>query len=218
MRYLDREDAGRQLAELLAKYRPAQPVVLGLLRGGIVVALEVANALQAPLDLLVVRKVGVPGHPEFAMGATAPGVTWLDEELIGRLHLPRYVIEGRIAEEARVVSERDALFRRGRPPLPLQGKTVILVDDGLATGATAVAGLRVVRKQHPARLIFAAPLGSPEGIERVRPEADEVVCPAWPPGFHAVSQGYRVFTQVSDAEVRHCLAAAADGSREGISA
>lgn len=205
MRYRDRAEAGRQLASLLEKYRADDPLVLGLLRGGIVVAAEVAAALRAPLDALVVRKVGVPGHPELAMGAVAAGTTWLNEPLIAELGIPRRAVGQAVAAETKEVERREALYRRAPSAASVEGRTVILVDDGLATGATAIAGLRVLRRRGVKRLIFAAPVCSLEGGARIEREADEVVCAARPPDFVAVGQAYLSFPQVGDDAVRQYL-------------
>ncbi len=214
MRYLDRADAGRELAARLKQYRADDPLVLGLLRGGIVPAAEVAAALGAPLDGLVVRKVGVPGHAELAMGAVAAGTIWLNEPLIAQLGIPRRVVDQAVAAEVKEVERREAVFRRGRPAPSVEGRTVILVDDGLATGATAIAGLRVLRRRGARRLIFAAPVCSPEGHERIEREADDVVCAASPPDFTAVGQAYVSFPQVGDDAVREYLDAAPAGQAQ----
>ncbi|MGQ0702964.1 MAG: phosphoribosyltransferase [Gemmatimonadales bacterium] len=209
MIFRDRADAGRHLATLLEKYRPEQPIVLGLVRGGIAVAAEIAQALGAPLDVLVVRKVGVPGHPELAMGAVASGITWLNEPLIAELGIPRRAVQDTVADESREVARREAAYREGRSAPTISGRTVIVVDDGLATGATAVAGIRVLRQGGARRIVFAAPVCSHEGGRRVEREADELVCASRPPDFYAVSQAYEVFSQLTDDEVRQYLQAAA---------
>jgi predicted phosphoribosyltransferase len=208
MRYLDRADAGRQLARLLEKHRADHPLVLGLVRGGLPVAAEVAAALDAPLDALVVRKVGVPGHSELAMGAVAAGTVWLNEPVIAELGIPRPAVDRVVAQETNEVERREALYRPGRPPVAVGGRTVILVDDGLATGASAIAGARLLRHLGARRVIFSAPVCSEEGAARVQRESDEVVCAASPPDFFAVSQAYESFPQVTDDEVRQYLDAA----------
>lgn len=212
MYFTDRLDAGRKLALLLEPYRREEPIVLGLVRGGIPVAAEVAAALGAPLDALIVRKVGVPGHSELAMGAVAEGVTWLNEPLIAQLGIPRREVDRIVAAEAQEVRRREALYRPGAPPLPVKGRTAIVVDDGLATGATACAGVQALRHLGAARIVFAAPVCSGSGAAQVAREADAVVCAIRPPDFHAVSQAYRSFEQVSDDEVRHALDAASTTS------
>jgi putative phosphoribosyl transferase len=208
MRYLDRADAGRQLARLLEKHRADHPLVLGLVRGGLPVAAEVAAALDAPLDALVVRKVGVPGHSELAMGAVAAGTVWLNEPVIAELGIPRPAVNRVVAQETREVERREALYRPGRPPVAVGGRTVILVDDGLATGASAIAGARLLRHLGARRVIFSAPVCSEEGAARVQRESDGVVCAARPPDFFAVSQAYESFPQVTDDEARQYLDAA----------
>jgi putative phosphoribosyl transferase len=208
MIFLDRTEAGSRLATLLEEYRAEEPVVLGLVRGGMAVAAEVARSLNAPLDVLVVRKVGVPGHEELAMGAVARGTAWLNEPLIAELGIPRAAVERRMAAENAEVERREALYREGCPGVPVRGRTVIVVDDGLATGATAVAGVRVLRQLGARRIVVAAPVCSVEGRARVAREADDVVCFTAPVDFGAVSQAYRSFPQLDDDAVRRYLEAA----------
>jgi putative phosphoribosyl transferase len=216
MIYRDRADAGRHLASLLERYRSEEPLILGLVRGGMAVAAEVARVLGAPLDVLVVRKVGVPGHEELAMGAVAKGTAWLNEPLIAELGIPRSVVERRIALETAEVDRREQLYREGRPPTVVRDRTVIVVDDGLATGATALAGIRVLRQLGARRVVFAAPVCSLEGRTRVAAEADDVVCFSTPAGFYAVSQAYESFPQLDDQAVHdHLEAAAATDSLRG---
>jgi putative phosphoribosyl transferase len=205
MVFEDRHDAGRRLAWLLEKYRQDQPVVLGLPRGGVVVAYEVARALGAPLDVLIVRKIGVPGAEEFAMGATAAGSTVVDTDLVRRLGLPPAVVDAVVRRETAEVHRREALYRGAREPLEVQGRMVLVVDDGLATGATAQAAVRALRAHAPRRIIFAAPVCSQEGAAALRAVADEVECLECPADMWAVGFWYRDFAATTDAEVIQCL-------------
>jgi putative phosphoribosyl transferase len=199
--YRDRAHAGDILAEALTAYRDQQHVtVLGLVRGGVPVAARVAEALRVPLDVLVVRKLGVPWAPEVAFGALgAGGVLVLNEDVAARLD-ERDIAEVIAAEQAEL-QRREDRYRAGRAPLALAGRTAILVDDGLATGATAAAAVAVVRGLGAARVVLAVPVGAPEAVERLAEVADEVVCPLVPPNFGAVSRFYRHFGQVSTPEV-----------------
>jgi putative phosphoribosyl transferase len=208
MTFRDRIEAGRHLASLLESYRHQSPVVLGLVRGGMAVAAQVAEALAAPLDVLIVRKVGVPGHDELAMGAVARGTAWLNQPLIADLGIPREVVERRIEEAMAEVGRRETIYREGQTAVPVRGRTAILVDDGLATGATALAGVRVLRQLGAGRVVFAAPVCSIEGRARVAEEADDVVCFSTPADFQAVSQAYLSFPQLDDQAVRRFLEAA----------
>jgi predicted phosphoribosyltransferase len=205
MLFVDRRDAGRQLARKLEKYRMDHPVVLGLARGGVPVAAEIAKSLGAPLDVLVVRKVGAPFQPELALGAVAGGTVWLNDQLIDLLGVPREALERIVALESAEVARRETLYRLGRPRMPVEGRTVIVVDDGLATGATASAALRALRQRSPKRIVFAVPVCSVEGAAQLKGEANDVVCHWRPEEFHAVSQAYGSFAQVSDEEVRQSL-------------
>jgi len=164
-----------------------------------------------------VRKIGLPGFPEVAAGAVGDGATWLNEALIADLNISRDTLQRLTDIETKEVARREVAFREGRPAVPLAGRTVILVDDGLATGATAITGLRILRQQHPARLVFAVPVCSVEGAERVAQEADEVICAERPHGFFAISGAYDSFPQLCDDEVKACLAAAGkDRSRRVV--
>ena len=210
-RLRDRMDAGRQLAAHLGAYahRP-DTLVLGLPRGGISVAFEVAQALNAPLDIFLVRKLGLPGQEELAMGAIASGgVTVLNSEVVDRLGVPTRVIDAVAAQEQRELERREHLYRGNRPPLHVRGKTVILVDDGLATGATMRAAVSALREQQPAQLVVAVPIAAPETCDAFRDEVDEIVCAITPEPFYAVGLWYEDFTQTSDDEVRDLLARAA---------
>jgi erythromycin esterase-like protein/predicted phosphoribosyltransferase len=205
--FRDRREAGRLLAAKLAAYanRP-DVIVLALPRGGVPVAYEVARALAAPLEVFVVRKLGVPGHEEFAMGAVATGgVRVLNEQLVVRLGIPDHLIEAVTARELRELARRERLYRGNRPPPEVRGRTVILVDDGLATGATMRAAIQALRQQKPARIVVGVPTASPEACEEMKAEADDVVCAVTPEPFHAVGVWYRDFSQTTDEEVRDLL-------------
>ena len=207
-RFRDRADAGRRLAEKLAPYANRQDVlVLALPRGGVPVAFEVARSLGAPLDVFVVRKLGVPGHAELAMGAVATGgVRVLNEEIVHGLGIPDQVIDAVAARELQELSRRERLYRNGRAAPDVNHKTVILVDDGLATGATMRAAVQALKQQHPDRIIVAVPTASADTCEALRAEADDVVCAATPEPFLAVGYWYDNFAQTTDAEVRDLLA------------
>lgn len=211
-RYIDRWDAGEALAEQLQEYRGQNDlVVLGLPRGGVPVAAVVARELDANLDILVVRKIGVPGQPEVAMGAIASvaGSVETVENADVLEQLRRFGIDSGFedvaAQELRELKRRQDAYRAGRQPLNVTGRVVILVDDGLATGASMRAAVAATRKENPARLIVAAPVGSNDTCEQLREIADSVVC-TWIPGaFHAVGQAYVNFDQTTDDEVRDIL-------------
>ncbi|HXG43936.1 MAG TPA: phosphoribosyltransferase [Gemmatimonadales bacterium] len=205
MRFADRRDAGRRLAQALERYRSAQPVVLGLPRGGVPVAAEVARALGAPLDVLVVRKLGAPGHPEFAVGAVAAGATVLHDDVVQQLGIPPEYLDRVIAQEQEELARRERAYRGSRPGVEVHGRTVILVDDGLATGATAEAAIRVLRAQGAGRIVLAVPVSAPDTLRRLTPLVDDLVCLSAPPGFRAVSLSYDDFSPTSDEEVLACL-------------
>lgn len=211
-RFADRVEAGRRLAETLQQYRAEQPLVLGLPRGGVPVGLEVARGLEAPLDVLVVRKIGAPGHAEFAVGAITAGVTMLHDEVIDQLGISRARLARTIQEEMLELERRNTLYRGSRPPVSVANRTVIIVDDGLATGATATAAVRAIKRQNPRRVIFATPVGAAESVAALRTEADEVVCLETPVDFRAVSRWYDDFSPTSDTEVMECLAKAHTGA------
>lgn len=205
--FQDRFMAGRVLSRSLARHanRP-ETRVLALPRGGVPVGYEVARALRAPLDVFVVRKLGTPGHEELAMGAIATGgVRVLNPEVLRELDIPRARIDAVAQREARELMRRESNYRSGRPPLDIEGREVILVDDGLATGSTMRAAVAALRKQHPAHIVVAVPVAPLETCEEVEALADEVVCARTPEPFYAVGLWYRDFEQTSDAEVRELL-------------
>ncbi len=210
-RFRDRREAGRLLAQKLAAYRGrADVLVLALPRGGVPVGYEVARALGAPLDVFVVRKLGVPGHGELAMGAVATGgVRVLNEDVVRALGIPDYVIDAVAAWEERELERRERVYRGDRPPPEVRGRTVILVDDGLATGATMHAAVQALRRRQPARIVVAVPTAAPETCEALRPEVDEIVCAVTPEPFYAVGLWYENFSQTTDEEVRELLAQSA---------
>jgi len=205
-RFESRSQAGRALGEKLRHLRAADPVVLALPRGGIAVAREIASALGAPLDVLNVRKVGVPGHEELAMGAVATGgVRVWNDEVLGSVAVSREAMEALSAEAAREVERRERLYRVGRPPLDLRGRTVILVDDGIATGATMRAAVDVARASGARRVVAATPVVDAGVAAALRPRVDELVALTVPSTMIAVGVWYDDFPQLSDDDVRHIL-------------
>lgn len=204
----DRSEAGRELADALAHYRGRQDVlVLALPRGGVPVAYEIAIALQAPLDLVLVRKLGAPGQRELAMGAIASGgIRVLNENLISTLNVSGRDIESVAEREQRELERREVAYRGDRPRQGISGRTVILVDDGVATGATMRAAIASLRQQNPARIVIALPLAPASTVNTLAREADEVICLHSPEPFVAIGRWYQDFSQVSDREVRGLLA------------
>lgn len=204
--FADRRDAGRKLASHLLRYRGGGAIVLALPRGGVPVAFEVAAAIEAPLDVFVVRKLGIPGHPELAMGAIASGgIRVLNEPVVQAYRIPEPVIDGVAAVEGAELERRERAYRGGRPPAALRGRTVLLVDDGLATGSTMRAAVQAVRAHEPSAVVVAVPVGARETCAALTAVADLVVCVASPEPFAAVGQWYRDFSQTSDDEVRELL-------------
>lgn len=202
----NRAAAGRALAGLLADHGGPDTRVLALPRGGVPVAYEIAEALESPLDLLLVRKLGVPGHSELAMGAIASGdVRVFNEDILRSLGIGEVAIEAVERREAEELARRERVYRGDRPALDLQGKRVILVDDGIATGATMRAAVQAVRQMGAARVTVAAPVSAPETLAILRQEADEVVCPFTPDPLWAIGRWYREFPQTSDEEVIELL-------------
>ena len=207
-RFRDRAEAGRLLAPRLAAYtdRP-DVIVLALPRGGVPVGYEVARALGAPLDVFVVRKLGVPGHEELAMGAVATrGVRVLNDQVVQALHIPDDVIDTVTTSERQELDRRERLYRGDRPSPDVRGRTVILVDDGLATGATMSAAIAALRQLGPARIVAAVPTAAPATCDELRHEVDDVVCAITPDPFHAVGLWYEDFSPTTDEEVRRLLA------------
>jgi putative phosphoribosyl transferase len=204
----NRVDAGRELAAALKDYAGKPDViVLGLARGGVPVAAEVARALNCPLDVWVVRKVGTPGQPELAMGAVSSGgALKLNTELLERLDITEQELELAVARERRELERRERLYRDGRPAPSLKGLTAILVDDGLATGTSMRAAIASVREQGAAKIVVAVPVGSPDTCRAIAREADDVICVLKPRSLNAVSQWYADFSQTSDHEVQQLLA------------
>ena len=207
MIYRDRTDAGRRLAERLGDYRGrGDVVVLALPRGGLPVAREVAEALGAPLDVIVVRKLGYPGQEELAMGAIASGgVRMINEDVVASLGVTERTLASVAATEQNELERRERMYRGDRPTAELAGRTVILVDDGLATGSSMQAAVQAVRAHSPARVVVAVPVAPAETCARLRTLVDEVVCLDTPEPFQAVGLWYEDFSQVTDADVRAIL-------------
>jgi predicted phosphoribosyltransferase len=212
MLFQNRFEAGRLLASKLRHLaNRSDLVVLALPRGGVPVGFEVARELNAPLDVFVVRKLGVPGQKEFAMGAIASGgIRILNEDVVQTLGIPEEVIDTVAAEEERELERREREYRDGRPPVDVRGRTVVLVDDGLATGSSMRVAVLALRKKSPARIIVAVPVAAPATCAEFQSEVDEVICTVTPEPFLAVGQWYTDFSQTSDEEVRDLLRRAAN--------
>ena len=206
-RFIDRTDAGKLLAAKLIQYAGRQDtIVLALPRGGVPVAFEIARTLRAPLDVFMVRKLGLPGHEELAMGAIATGgVMVLNTDVVAHLYIPQRTIDTITRQEQHELKRRELLYRGDRPAPDVRGKTVILVDDGLATGSTMRAAIAALRKSEPGRLVIAVPVAPPSEVAELESEVDEVVCVFTPKGFDGVSRWYHDFSQTSDQEVRDLL-------------
>jgi putative phosphoribosyl transferase len=218
MRFRDRREAGRLLVEKLAFLRGRENlIVLGVPRGGVVVAYEIARALDAPLDVYITRKIGAPYNPELAIGAVASdGTVFLDEGLVNRLGIPQEYVEAETARQRAEIERRLVEYRGGRPPLVITDRTVVLTDDGVATGATILATIRALVAQNPAELILALPVGPPDTVARLKKEVDELICLSTPRLFWAVGAFYIDFSQTSDEEVKSLLeeSQAQEGSSE----
>lgn len=215
--YRDRRDAGQRLAqELSTRAWDAPPSVLALPRGGVPVAYEVAAALEAPLDVLVVRKLGAPGHEELAIGALASGgAKVLNEDLVRRLGVDDAALDAIVQRELGELRRRESVYRRGMRSPAISGRTVVIVDDGVATGATASAAVEAVKALGASSVIVAVPVGPSATLRRLSLEADEVVCPTWRDDLSSVGEWYRDFSQTSDAEVVELLASAAASELKG---
>jgi putative phosphoribosyl transferase len=205
--FRDRAHAGQVLAKRLKRIAaPSQPLVLGLPRGGVPIAFEIARELGADLDIFLVRKLGVPGQEELAMGAIASGgAKVLNEALIRRLRISSEEISEIVAREEREIVRREALYRAGLPPLPIESRVVVLVDDGLATGASMLAAVHAVRQHNPTSVTIAVPVAAKDACEDLRREADEIICAFSPEPFYAVGAWYEDFSQTTDGEVRRLL-------------
>ncbi|HWP35780.1 MAG TPA: phosphoribosyltransferase [Thermodesulfobacteriota bacterium] len=203
-RFRDRREAGRELARRLLPYRDLDPVVLALPRGGVPVGYEVARALGAPLDIVVVRKLGAPGQPELAIGALVDGDDpqgVLNPDVVELLGVPAEYVRDEVARQLAEIRRREARYRGGRPRVPVGGRTAIVVDDGVATGATVRAALRGLRRAAPRRLVLALPVAPPDTARQLRAEVDDLICLRTPEPFIAVGRHYEDFSQPSDEEV-----------------
>jgi len=211
MKFADRGEAGRRLADKLLHFKDRQPVVLALPRGGVAVGFEIAHALDAPLDIVLVRKIGVPWQPELALGAVTDGAkyeTFIDRNLAASLNIPDSYIEEETTRQLKEIERRREAYCEGRPSLEIAGHSAIVVDDGIATGATMRVALQAVRHHGPARLVLAVPVAPPDTLTALREEVDEAVCLEIPTELGAIGYYYRDFHQMSDREVTELLARA----------
>ena len=201
-RFKNREEAAKKLAGKLSEYCGKNPVILAIPRGGVVIAYEIAKALNAPLDLIIPRKIGAPGNPELAIGAvTEDGTTILNQRLIDDIGISKGYIELEKANQIQEIKRRIKAYRGDAPPLSLEGKTIIVVDDGIATGATVKAAIYSIRKQKPSAIVVAVPVAPPDTVKELRREVDNLVCSVVFEPFFAIGQFYEEFSQVSDEEV-----------------
>lgn len=217
--FRDRAEAGRQLAQRLMTYAAERPVVLALPRGGVPVAFEVAKALRAPIDLVFVRKIGAPGHAEFGLGAVVDGAhpqVVLNEDALDHVRVPPGYIKEEIQRQLQEIERRREHYLAGRRPVAVEGRVAIVVDDGIATGSTVRAALKGLSRAWPSRLVLAVPVAPRDTIERLRTEADEVICLMTPEQFYAVGEHYDDFRQTSDREVTTLLDEAQRWNREAI--
>jgi putative phosphoribosyl transferase len=217
--FADRSEAGCALAQRLLRFKDQRPVVLALPRGGVPVGFEVARVLEAPLDLILVRKIGAPFQPELALGAVVDGgraETVLNEELVREFEIPESYIAEESARQLAEIERRRTLYLADRARVPVAGRTTIVVDDGIATGATMEAALHATRRADPKRLVLATPVAPPDTLERLRPQVDEIVCLATPRLFAAIGVFYEDFRQLSDEEVVDLLRRATRSEPEPI--
>ncbi|MCP8313647.1 MAG: phosphoribosyltransferase [archaeon] len=204
--FKDRKEAGKFLAEALSEYKDKNPIVLAIPRGGVIVAYEVAKALNAHLDLIIPRKVGAPNQPELAIGAvTEDGTTILNQDILQYLRVPDEYIKEEVKNQVEEIKRRMKKYLEDKLRLSIEGKVTILVDDGVATGATIKAAIASIRKRKPALIVLAIPVGPPDTIEELRREVDEVICLMTPEPFFAIGQFYKSFEQTSDEEVIEIL-------------
>jgi putative phosphoribosyl transferase len=211
--FADRSDAGRRLAKALARFATEQPLVLALPRGGVPVGYEIAQALDAPLDLVLVRKIGAPFQPELAVGAVVDGdqpETVINRDIVDEFQIPESWLKSEAARQLEEIQRRRRLYRAGRPKVEICDRTVIVVDDGIATGATMEAALHAIRRAGPRRLVLAVPMAPPDTIERLRPQVDEIECLIAPRYLGAIGMFYADFRQLSDDDVVDLLRLAAE--------
>jgi putative phosphoribosyl transferase len=207
--FADRTEAGERLGEALRPLAGSNAVVLAIPRGGVIVGEAAARAVDAPLDVVVPRKIGAPGNPELAIGAVAPGIRVLDRRMVRGLGVTDAYLDREIAAQEAEIERRQHAYRQGRPPQPVSGRVAIVIDDGVATGSTAVAALRWAREQGAERVVLAVPVAPPQSLDRLRAEADDVVVLETPSPFFAVGEWYRDFDQTTDRQVMDALARSA---------